>query len=285
MSLESALAALLGQPVELGEAVGGGDIAQPKRAVMADGTSVFVKSAKGMPRGWARAEALGLERLAGSACGIRVPRVLGHSDVPPVLALEWVGFGRATPSYWRALGTGLAALHRSAASEYGFDENGFIGRTPQSNGWEEKWAVFFRDHRLVPLHRYCQDAGLLSRDLSDNLHSICSRIESLLPEPVEGPSLLHGDLWSGNVEPDEKGRPVLFDPAVYFGSREADMAMTTLFGGFDSAFYEAYEEAWPLPTDWEERQGLLNLYHLLNHVLLFGGAYLARCEVVARRYA
>ncbi|MEE2750761.1 MAG: fructosamine kinase family protein [Myxococcota bacterium] len=285
MSLESALQALLGQAVSMGEAVGGGDIAQPRRAVMADGTEVFVKSARGMPRGWVRAEAMGLERLAAVDCGIRVPQVLGHSEIPPVLALEWVEFGQATPAYWRALGLGLAELHRCSAEAYGFDEHGFIGRTPQFNGWQESWVSFFRDHRIVPLHRYCQDAGLLSEGLSADLHAICARMDSLLPEPEEGPSLLHGDLWSGNVAPDSRGQPVLFDPATYYGSREADLAMTGLFGGFDPEFYRAYQEAWPLPLDWQEREDLLNLYHLLNHVLLFGGAYLARCEVIARRFA
>ena len=285
MSLESALEALLGQPVRMGEAVGGGDIAQPRRAVLADGSEVFVKSARGLPRGWVRAEAMGLERLASADCGIRVPRVLGHSEIPPVLALEWLDFGKATPAYWRALGLGLAALHRSTADGYGFDENGFIGRTPQFNGWKASWPVFFRDHRIVPLHRYCQDAGLLSSGLSADLHAISGRMETLLPEPEQGPALLHGDLWSGNVGADAQGQPVLFDPATYYGSREADLAMTGLFGGFDREFYGAYQEAWPLPADWEEREALLNLYHLLNHVLLFGGAYLARCEVIARRFA
>ncbi len=285
MSLESALEALLGQPVGMCEAVGGGDIAQPRRAVTADGTEVFVKSARGMPRGWVRAEAMGLERLASAASGLRIPQVLGHSEVPPVLVLEWIDFGKPTPGYWRSLGVSLAALHRCTASAYGYDENGFIGRTPQSNGWEESWVCFFRDHRIAPLHRYCQDAGLLSTGLSSDLLSICARMESLLPEPEEGPSLLHGDLWSGNIGPDALGQPVLFDPATYYGSREADLAMTGLFGGFDTEFYQAYQEAWPLPVDWEEREALLNLYHLLNHVLLFGGAYLARCEAIACRFA
>lgn len=285
MSLESALESLVGQPVRIGEAVGGGDIAQPRKATTADGTSLFVKSARGLPRGWSRAEALGLGVLTAADCGLRIPHVVAHAEIPPVLVLEWIDFGEPNREYWEALGRGLAALHGCKADAYGFEEAGFIGRTPQTNAWEDSWATFFRDQRIAALHRRCQDAGLLPSGLSQDVHAICSRMESLLPEPVGGASLLHGDLWSGNVRPDGAGHPVLFDPAAHYGCREADLAMSRLFGGFDPVFYSAYHAAYPMDPGWEERVDLLNLYHLLNHMLLFGGAYLDRCETIASRYA
>ncbi len=281
----SALEQLLGQPVLVGDAVGGGDIAQPRRATTADGTQLFVKSAQGLPRGWVAAEAAGLETLAQANSGLRVPTVVARSDIPPLLVLEWVEPGRATPAYWEELGRGLAAQHRVQGQAHGFDADGFLGRTPQANAWKTRWPVFYRDQRLHWLHVLLREAGRSSDALSRDLDSICGRMEDLLPEPTTGPVLLHGDLWGGNAMPDNQGRPVIYDPAAYFGSREADLAMTRLFGGFETEFDGAYQEAFPLELGAAERVDLLNLYHLLNHALMFGGGYLAQCEAVARRYA
>ncbi len=281
----SALEQLLGQPVLLGDAVGGGDIAQPRHACTEDGTQLFVKSAKGLPRGWVAAEADGLEALSTANSGLRVPRVVARSDIPPLLVLEWVEPGQATPAYWEELGRGLAAQHRVQGQAHGFDTDGFVGRTPQANAWKNQWPVFFRDQRLHWLHGLLRGAGRISDALSRDLDAICGRMEDLLPEPEAGPALLHGDLWGGNAMPDQQGRPVIYDPAAYFGSREADLAMTQLFGGFEAGFYGAYQEDFPLEEGAAERVDLLNLYHLLNHALMFGGGYLARCEAVARRYA
>jgi fructosamine-3-kinase len=281
----AALEQLLGQPVLLGDAVGGGDIAQPRRASTEDGTQLFVKSAQGLPRGWVAAEVAGLEALAQANSGLRVPRVVASSDIPPLLVLEWVETGPATPAYWEELGRGLALQHRVGGQAHGFNTDGFLGRTPQANAWEARWPVFFRDQRLHWLHGLLREAGRSTESLSRDLDAICGRMEELLPEPVAGPVLLHGDLWGGNAMPNQQGRPVVYDPAAYFGSREADLAMTRLFGGFEAGFYGAYQEAFPLDLGAAERVDLLNLYHLLNHALMFGGGYLARCEAVARRYA
>ncbi len=282
---QSALEQLLGQPVLLGDAVGGGDIAQPRRALARDGTQLFVKSARGMPRGWVAAEAAGLDALAHAVSGLRVPRVVAHSEIPPLLVLEWVEPGRPTPAFWESMGRGLASQHRVQGEAHGFGLDGFLGRTPQANAWESSWPVFFRDQRLHRLHLLLREAGRISAALSRDLDVICGRMEVLLPEPKSGPVLLHGDLWGGNVMPDQQGRPVLYDPAVYFGCREADLAMTQLFGGFEPRFYEAYQEVFPLDVAAAERVDLLNLYHLLNHALMFGGGYHTRCEAIARRFA
>jgi fructosamine-3-kinase len=281
----SALEELLGQPVQLGDAVGGGDIAQPRRACTEDGTQLFVKSAQGLPWGWVAAEAAGLDALAQAESGLRVPRVVAKSDIPSLLVLEWVEPGQATPSYWEALGRGLALQHRVGGEACGFASDGFLGRTPQVNAREASWPVFFRDQRLHWLHGLLREAEMCTEALSRDLDAICGRMEELLPEPAAGPVLLHGDFWSGNAMPDSDGQPVVYDPAVYFGSREADLAMTRLFGGFEAGFYGAYQAAFPLDGDADERVDLLNLYHLLNHALMFGGGYLARCEAVAGRYA
>jgi fructosamine-3-kinase len=226
-----------------------------------------------------------LEALSSANSGLRVPTVVARSDIPPLLVLEWVEPGRSTAAYWEELGRGLALQHRVQGQSHGWDADGFLGRTPQANAWESRWSVFYRDQRLHWLHGLLRGAGRSSDALSRDLDAICGRMEDLLPEPAEGPVLLHGDLWGGNAMPDEEGRPVVYDPAAYFGSREADLAMTRLFGGFEAGFYGAYQEAFPLEEGAAQRVDLLNLYHLLNHALMFGGGYLAQCEAVARRYA
>lgn len=161
----------------------------------------------------------------------------------------------------------LATLHRSTGPRYGWQKDNWIGLAPQPNAWSDDWAQFFVEYRLAPQARR---AGIALPD-----------VKRLLEDHHPAPSLLHGDLWSGNVGFTPEG-PVLFDPAVYYGDREADLAMTELFGGFAPAFYAAYREALPLPEGYELRKHVYNVYHLLNHLNLFGSGYLPQVQGVLR---
>jgi fructosamine-3-kinase len=171
---------------------------------------------------------------------------------------------------WPAMGRMLATLHRHTGERFGWERDNWIGLAPQKNGWSDDWIGFFRDCRLAPqLAR-----AALEREAQPLIAVLPSFFDGYLPQP----SLLHGDLWSGNAGFLRDGSPVIFDPAVYYGDREADLAMTELFGGFPPAFYAAYREAWPLDSGYEQRRDLYNLYHVLNHANLFGGGYVAQAR-------
>ena len=190
---------------------------------------------------------------------VRVPRVLDHGA--DFILLEELDLQR--DGDWAALGRMLARLHRQTGPRYGWHRDNFIGRSPQANGWCDDWSEFWWTRRLQPqLQRAGLDAGFLKDVLKDH-------------RPA--PSLLHGDLWSGNAGFIDAG-PVIFDPAVYYGDRETDLAMTELFGGFAREFYRAYHQELPLDDGYLWRKHLYNLYHLLNHLNLFGGGYRAQVE-------
>lgn len=244
---------------------------------------IFVKVAPPHRRPMFEAEAAGLDELR-RADAVRVPRALGiaTTESAVALALEWIDLGRASRATETALGEQLAVQHRVTANAFGWHRDNTIGSTPQANGWCDEWVTFFRERRLRPqldLARTNGFEGLLQKRGEELL----SRLDRLLPSPREPPSLLHGDLWGGNWGADPQGAPVIFDPAVYFGDRIADIAMTRLFGGFGASFYAAYEAAWPLPADAESRIELYNLYHILNHLNLFGGGYLGQAVSTMER--
>ncbi|GAB5519916.1 MAG: hypothetical protein RhofKO_21670 [Rhodothermales bacterium] len=195
------------------------------------------------------------------------------SDV--MLVLDWVEVERSTPRSEAQLGEGLAELHRRSTAHgvaYGFASDNFIGATPQRNTFTTSWPAFFHAHRLAPQVALAHQNGYWQPQWTARLERLYSRLGDILPAQPP-PSLLHGDLWSGNVLHSRTGPPVLIDPAVYHGDREADLAMTRLFGGLGRAFYEAYEATWPLEARAAERVDLYNLYHLLNHLNLFGNGY------------
>jgi fructosamine-3-kinase len=240
---------------------------------------VFVKIARAADLPMLEAEADGLRELdAGNS--VRVPTVLasgsvGNGAAPSgaFLALEWVQISRASAEEQRLLGTQLAHQHRVVASRFGWHRNNTIGSTQQINTWTDDWLPFFREHRLRFQLRLAERNGYGGR-LQESGARLLERLDNVLGDHRPAPSLLHGDLWGGNAGADPSGAPVIFDPAVYFGDREADLAMTRLFGGFRREFYEAYEEAWPLPASAARRVDLYNLYHVLNHLNLFGPGYL-----------
>jgi fructosamine-3-kinase len=243
-----------------------------------DGAPMFVKVGPRAAHTAFTAEADGLRELH-AARALRVPQVLasGVADTAAFLALEWIERGPGGAACERRLGEGLAVLHTATAARFGWWRDNTIGRTPQANAWSADWTEFFRERRLRPQLALGEQRGF-PRRLSERGGRLLEALPALLGGHRPGPSLLHGDLWGGNWLATTAGEPVLFDPAVYYGDRETDLAMTHLFGGFGAAFYRAYESAAPLPAGAATRAELYNLYHVLNHANLFGGGYAAQAQ-------
>ncbi|NJD10317.1 MAG: fructosamine kinase family protein [Gemmatimonadetes bacterium] len=257
--------------------VGGGCISTTLQVRLQGGPPVFLKLAPPEPPGGAllKAEADSLAVL-GKAGEVRVPEVLAAGT--GWLALEWLEPGPPGPQAWERLGAGLARLHRqgSKASGFGWPTDNFIGSLPQANGPPPDWACFWRARRLEPQLVRARDAGLLRRSEALAFTPLLDRLPTLRAAGgFEGPALLHGDLWGGNVHLLADGEPAIIDPACYHGHREVDLAMAALFGGFGRGFYQAYDHEWPLErAGLEERRAAYQLYYLLVHVNLFGRGYL-----------
>ena len=228
------------------------------------------------------AEADGLAALRNA--GLRAPEPLAHGVAggEAYLLLEFLELkGKGD---FAALGRMLAAAHRKPGPRFGWERDNYIGSTPQKNGWADDWAEFWRERRLRPQLELARSKGFDLRKAAETAWSRSgpfTGLDALLEGHEPQPSLLHGDLWSGNAGFTAEG-PVVFDPAVYYGDREADLAMTELFGGFPREFYKAYNEVFPLPEGYELRKHLYNLYHLLNHLNLFGGGYLGQVKATLR---
>ena len=252
------------------EPVGGGDINDAYRATLDDGRVVFIKEHADAPAGMFAAEAAGLEWLREGP--LRVPRVLEVAD--DHLILEWLDLG-ARPDL-RALGRGLAQLHRLGAPAFGLDRPNFLATLPQDNTSEPDWPTFYVERRLRPLCTRAKLGPSIDRQL-DALR------EADVFGPPEPPARLHGDLWWGNVAA-LAFEPVLLDPAVYGGHREIDLAMLALFGGLPDALIHAYDEAYPLADGWRDRIALHQLYPLAAHACLFGGGYGIQVVANLRRY-
>ena len=280
-----------GAPVKLA-GVGGGCIADSQAASFADGSKVFVKRAEGVP-GMFKREAEGLNALAATRA-IRVPEVLAVDE--HALVLEMIQEAPKRPGFAESFGHGFARLHDHRGKAFGFSHDNFIGSTrqlnePLSGPWNEigtedgsMWPEFFLQRRLRFQVRLAAKKGH-GNELEHLLDRAETRIADLLRAATELPSILHGDLWSGNFLVDDRGEACLIDPAVYYGHREADLAMTRLFGGFEPAFYQAYNEASPLAPGHEGRLAIYQLYHILNHLNLFGGGYYGQSERILRHYA
>lgn len=224
-------------------------------------------------------EAEGLQEIAG-ADSIRVPAVVGCgvAGETAYIALEWLSFDRPHANTEQDFGEQLASMHRHTRERFGWHRDNTIGLTPQPNPWGDNWVEFLRDHRIGYQLRLAAKNGF-----SGDLQARGARLLKRLPVWFEryecDASLLHGDLWGGNWGCCD-GEPVLFDPAVYYGDRESDLAMTRLFGGFGKRFYDAYLQSWPLEPGHKERQAIYQLYHVLNHLNLFGSGYLGRATAL-----
>jgi fructosamine-3-kinase len=279
--LQSALETSLGSIRSI-TPVGGGDINAAARIETAD-ARYFVKwNQRPRPRMF-ETEARGLNLLAATNA-LRIPHVITVIDRPTALVLEWIDLGSNKSAAAEALGRSLAQQHRSTAEQYGLDHDNYIGSTPQRNTQARSWIEFYRDRRLGAQRDLAQHNGYLTPDRARRLDRVLDRLVQWIDDAAVAPSLLHGDLWGGNYLIDAQGDPVLIDPAVYYGDREAEIAFTELFGGFSARFYAAYHEAWPLDRGYADRRDLYNLYHLLNHLNLFGEGYGGSVDAILRRY-
>ena len=263
--------------------VGGGCIANATRLSGVKGT-FFIKWGDRHVARTFEAEASGLHALRSAEGPLVIPEVITYkSGDHGYILLEWLNQGHASPQSWEAFGRGLAILHRHAEETFGFDENNFIGRSLQINERKNNWPEFFRECRLAPQVHMAREAGKWLSRWNPWLDNLYNRLDALIPtQPVA--SLVHGDLWGGNFMTLQSGKIALIDPAVHFGHREVDLAMTELFGGFRKEFYEAYWEEWPVEKGYSERKELYNLYHLINHLNLFGGSYERGVEKVLKRF-
>jgi len=285
MTIERVAALLMGERISVdtstpARAVGGGDISQAWR-VESDVGSLFLKTGPASNSDMLSAEAEGLAEIR-SAQAVRVPDVVAcvTGDGVACLALEWLAFDRVDAAAGRLLGRQLAEMHRHTSDCFGWYRDNAIGLTPQHNHRCNRWIDFFRDQRLGFQLELAGQNGY-GRQLAPAGRDLINRLAELFEDYEPVPSLLHGDLWGGNWA-SCSGRPVIFDPAVYYGDRETDLAMTRLFGGFGPGFYEAYEEAWPLADGYRKRCTLYQLYHVLNHLNIFGGAYLNQAKTMLR---
>ncbi|MDV2999884.1 MAG: putative ketoamine kinase [Chroococcopsis gigantea SAG 12.99] len=240
----------------------------------------FVKLNKASGVEMFQAEALGLKQMwATNTIRVPEPVVWGASGTNSYLVLEWLEFGGGQSSAWAEMGRRLARLHRVREEKrFGWEQNNTIGSTPQINTWENNWADFFARHRIGYQLKLARRKGGNFGDENE----VTARVKSLLKNHQPQPSLVHGDLWSGNAGILENGEPVILDPAVYYGDREVDIAMTELFGGFSGSFYQGYNEVYPLDSGYSQRKTLYNLYHILNHFNLFGGGYASGVERMLR---
>lgn len=277
-----------GVTIEKKQTIHGGDANDAYRLFLSDGTSLFLKANSISNADFFRAEAEGIAALRDTGA-IRVPRIyaIGTDDGYSFLLMEHIDRAGAVKEFWENLGTGLASMHRADTSvfvdqgKYGFKSDNYIGAGRQKNMPKDSWIEFFSECRLRPQFELA--AGYFDDGVLRQANRLLDTLDRFLYEP-ERPALLHGDLWSGNFMSDENGQPVLIDPAVYVGCNEADIAMTELFGGFDKMFYEAYFGEIGQVPGYEDRRDLYNLYHLTNHLNLFGSTYLSAVVRTIGRY-
>ena len=257
--------------------VGGGSINRAFRVETGAGP-VFLKVNTSDGAAMFAAEAAGLEAIrAARAVVAPAALALGETGDHAWLALEWLDLAANPQPAAERLGRELATMHAYTGEYFGWHRDNTIGSTPQPNTPTEEWIDFWREQRLGFQLELAMRNGL-PQDCERRVRALLGRLEQFFDGHRPEPALLHGDLWGGNWGATRDGAPCIFDPAVYYGDREADLAMTRLFGGFGEPFYRAYESAWPLEPGWQGRVALYNLYHLLNHFNLFGVGYLGRIE-------
>jgi len=228
-------------------------------------------------------EAAGLNLLS-SQNVIETPQVIAYNNNSDsaFLILEFINEGEKSSDFWFDFGSRLASLHKTSSNRFGLEQNNYIGSIKQCNDQFDTWTDFFAQCRIEYLFKQAADKGLLPLNLHKSIHKLFLLLNDIFPK--EPASLVHGDLWNGNFMVNQDKHPVLIDPAVYFGHREMDIAMSKLFGGFNQVFYEAYNETYPLEKGWPERIDICNLYPLLVHVLLFGQQYITEVTRILRRF-
>jgi fructosamine-3-kinase len=263
--------------------VSGGDI---NRAfcISAKGENYFLKiNSATLYKNMFEKEARGLEELR-RHFSLKVPEVIrtGAVDNDQYILMEWIDRTAPSANFWQEFGTALALLHKKEQDYFGFEEDNFIGSLEQPNARRKSWPDFYSSERILPLSEKLFHSGVFTKSDLTHAEKLCAKLPDLFPE--ETPSLLHGDLWSGNFMVSASGQACIYDPAVYYGHREMDLGMTKLFGGFDNEFYSAYEETYPLEKNWRERLLLTQLYPVLVHAVLFGGGYADSARRTMRMY-
>ncbi|MBD5778945.1 fructosamine kinase family protein [Pelagicoccus sp. NFK12] len=280
--IEAALSEHSGRPftIESQQSIGGGCINDAYRIQGNDGPSYFVKANNKSFLPAFASEANALRELAATQT-VSVPEVIDaiEGENQSYLILEYIEARSSQSGNWETLGHQLAQLHKIEQPHFGWQENNLIGATPQPNPRSQAWPEFFRERRIQHQLALCARRGYELPHAEQLLEAIPSFFENYTPYP----SLLHGDLWSGNVSFSSDGSPFIYDPASYYGDREADIAFTEFFGGFPKKFYQAYHEKLPLDSGYERRKTLYNLYHCLNHLYLFGASYAAQAEQMTRQ--
>lgn len=276
-SLAENITRITSQPFRIEQVrdVGGGCI-NSASVVSGGGREYFVKTNRAELIDMFEAEGEALSVMAQTRT-VRVPQPVcwGQADGTSWLVMEYIRLGASGSQ--SLLGEQLASMHRSSADRFGWHRDNTIGSTPQQNRWHHDWIEFFRDQRLGYQLSLAARKGY-SGSLQRKGEKLLECIEDFFPAYRPVASMLHGDLWGGNYSTDDEGQPVIYDPAFYYGDREADIAMTELFGGFGREFKDAYNAAWPLDQGYSVRRTLYNLYHIINHLNLFGGGYGTQAE-------
>lgn len=265
-------------------AVSGGSINEAWQFRVGD-KSYFVKTndADRYP-GMFEREAEGLQLLA-STHSFRVPEIIacGEFNGQSYLLLEFLERGKLRRDYWEQAGRNLALLHKHTHTSFGLAHDNYMGSLPQKNAWKDSYVQFLIENRLQPQFEMAAKRYAAVKNMQTQIEKLYQRLPLLIPE--EKPSLVHGDLWSGNMIIGPEGEACLIDPAVHYGHREADLAMTKMFGGFEAEFYQAYHAEFPPEKGWEMRAELFNLYPFLIHLNLFGGGYLQSVQHIVSRYS
>lgn len=264
-------------------ALSGGDINQARILHTSKGAFFIKFNSSDQAFEMLRTEKKGLELIAASE-SIRVPVVLGlgNTSAGAYLLLEYLPNGGASNAFWQSFGRQLARMHRSRQSHYGLDHDNFIGHLPQFNTPQKDAVSFLIEDRLEPQCRMAIEQQLMQPADMRQAEVLFRKLPHLIPSEL--PSLIHGDLWNGNFMVSENQKAILIDPAAAYGLREMDLAMSLLFGGFDPLFYKAYQEAYPMQSDWEKRMDIYQLYYLLAHLNMFGRSYLRSVQNILGKY-
>ena len=279
----SAIESILTEKITGSQPVGGGCIAYTRLIRTESGKEYFLKT--GNYGDVFVKEAHGLKELARPEA-IRIPEVIAATE--DFILMEYIRPGVKHPDFFESFGRRLARQHRFCSGQFGFYEDNYIGKTLQPNVPEgneaTEWPVFYLQKRLLFQFRLAEKNGYITSGVRRSFSKLESKIAAILKGSEEEPCLLHGDLWNGNFICDEQGNAVMIDPAVYYGHREADLAMTRLFGGFPPVFYHAYQQEYPLKNGWEYRDNIYRLYHVLNHLNMFGTGYLSETKYLISGY-
>ena len=275
----------LGSKIKSFTSLSGGCISDAFKVTTVDGLNYFLKYNPSISNDMFVKEANGIKELS-KANAIRVPEVLSFDE--DYIMLEYIPTGNKKQNFFEKFGRSFADMHKFTSDSFGFYEDNYIGSNQQKNIPNEKektsWANFYFNKRILYQFQLAEKLGNSTPELRKGISNLENKFEEIVGDSKEKPSLLHGDLWGGNYMVDENGNAVLIDPAVYYGHREADLGMTKLFGGFSSEFYNAYHERFPLKDGYDYRENIYKLYHVLNHLNLFGGGYYSQALSLIKFY-